>query len=304
MAGVPPAALLLGAAAAFMLLRKKDEPTSGAGADLPEPEDSAAPDSTTPNAPQVKTQDELEAELEETEEATRDEVRAALQWRSIPSGYDIPVEMEHNELWVSEDCEAAAMGRDWSPVIEVDGTLYDPAAYWREWGGGVRPNQGAQSSSDPPQASSVMQFTIMAIMNHSPTLPCRGEIPRPEDYSTHEEYATAWTDFKAANPGMSGRTMDERGLFDEIYYNHVTEPMMAAWHDEDPEAWTDYKLDQMAAWAVREHPNEDLTEQTDQAYFEWIKDDSDAPRVIDPQNPAHNYYKELWLSLREAIQDL
>jgi len=301
MAGIPPAALLLGAAAAFMLLKKKDEPTDDAKGDLPDPEDKAAPETAKPKTPQVKTQEELEEELEESEEGTRDEVRAALQWKTIPSGYDIPEEMEHNELWVSDDCEAAAMGRDWTPVIEIDGTLYDPAAYWREWGDGARPNYSGERQLD---ASSVMQFTTMAIMNHDPNLPCRGEIPLPADFSTHDEYAAAWTDFRNDNPGMSGRTMEDRGLFDEIYYNHVMEPMMAAWHDEDPEAWTDYKLDEMAAWAVQNYPNEDLTEQTDQAYFEWIKGDADAPHTIDPGNPAHDFYKELWLSLREAIQNV
>jgi len=280
----------------MLLGRKKDEPTDSGS--LPSLEGDDAPDMGNPDIPKIKSQEELLAEQTAAEEASKQEVLAGLQWKMLPAGYDISSQMRHNELWTSDDCEAAAIGRDWQPIVSVNDKLYTPASFWQELAGGTPPHV---PTTDSVGSSAMMAFAEK-VLSQDLEYECSGHVPLSRDYDNNEDFGNAWTDFRNAYPALAA-------LYDEIYEKHIAPQMSGAWYEVDPDGYSDYQVERMAKWAVNAYPNEDVTEQTDQAYFRFVKSfdfdsDDEAPDVLDPSNPAHQVWIEVWLALNEAIKDL
>jgi hypothetical protein len=251
---------------------------------------------------------------EQSEWERRREVLDNLMWSSFPAGYSLPDDMTHGDIWVSIDCEGAAMGRDWKPEIGVGAGVYGPAEFWSEFAQGVRPNYGAQEELTK---SAVMAFTERALRTRQEfgNLECVDAIPNPEEFDNYSDYANAWTALRNSRPGLAA-------LWDHVYYNHVIGPMMDRWGDADPEAWNEYHVDRTARLARSMLPQEGEAAQIERAYeiatrselpncdvpwvvCGWAVDEGAvAPKVIDPNNPEHDPYKELWLELRGRIQQL
>lgn len=299
MAGPPPAALLLGVAAAFFLMRKKGEPTEHP--DLPSLDGDGKPSIDQGKIPSVKSQEELLAELEAETEATKAQVRAGLQWKLLPSGYDIPNDMGHNEIWVSEDCEAAVVGRDWTPILNYKDKLWSPASFWDEFADGDRPNEPTGSNDG---SSAAAFYTTSVIDQNNENFDCMEKLPNPSEFDDNQEYGDAWTDLRNSAPGLAE-------LYDFIYSELVGGPMMAAWQNADPQAWFDYQVLRVAKWAHLNYASMSVTDQTDEAYKLFNDQIGDlsgegitAPAVLDPDNPDHEVYVQLWLDLRDAIQAL
>jgi len=303
--GPGPALLLAGVAALFLLKGKKGD----GGAAEPKSDDPESPtgekekpDTGTPKAPKAKTQEELEEEYVDEDDGVdeefvpEEEIVAEALWKKWPAGSELGspgVQYGHQVMYVSEDCEAALIGRDWEPVIEFKEKLYDPASFWREFADGMRPNEVIEELG----VSNVRWFTDKLLKNRGVYIECEVEVPKRGDYASDEEYGNAWTAYLNASRAFAH-------LFHEIYDRHVKYPMMSAWAQDDPDAYMDYQLFEMAEWAVDKYPNEDVTEQTDQAYFNWIEDIEGAPKVLDPDNPAHEDFIDLWVQLNEAIKSL
>jgi len=133
--------------------------------------------------------------------------------------------------------------------------------------------------------------------NKNAVIDCEAEVPNKHDYASDEEYGNAWTAYLNESRAFAH-------LFNEIYFVRVKGPMMAAWAEDDPDAYMEYQLHEMAEWAVDKYPNESVTEQTDQAYFSWIEGHEGAPGVLDPDNPAHEDFISIWVQLNEMIKSL
>lgn len=290
---IPLPALLLGVGAAILLMRdsggtrRRDDDIPGDTGPLGSPELGKF---------RQYTQSELREELEPVT-ATRDEVREALAWKHLPNGYDIPDGMAHNDVWVSEDCEAAALGGDWSPIIEHEGRLYDPGSFWETFANGVPPTH---TGDDGLAASPAFQFTIAALEDQAP---CMSRVPRPDRYESVEDYEAAWARLRDASPAISGTKFDDRGLFEEVYYNHVRDPMLAAWKQADPAAYMDWKIDDVARWVVNAKPDLSARERVDFAYSEFVHDDPNAPPKIEIGSDQPQQYQDLWRDLERAIQE-
>lgn len=302
MAKGPGPALLLAAVAALFLLKGKK---GNGGTVAPESDDPGSPGGEkekpatgTPATPKAKTQEELEEEYDPEAEAqadtTNEKIIAEAQWKKWPAGSELSqLVANHNVIFASEDCEAALIGRDWSPVIEFEEKLYDPASYWRAFAEGVRPNEVVEDIG----GSHVRWFTDRLFKNRNAIIECEVEVPRRTDYEQGVEFDNAWTAYLNESRALAY-------LNQQVYHLHVKEPMMAAWAEDDPEAYTDWQVVELAEWAVDKYPNESVTEQTDQAYFSWIEGDESAPDVLDPDNPEHENHIALWVQLNEAIKAL
>ena len=286
----------------MLLGRKKGEPT--ADSSLPSLDGDGVPDVGKPKLPKVKSQEELAAEQAEADASTLQEVKNGLQWKLLPAGYNIPAStptssgMVHNDIWVSDDCEAAAIGRDWRPIVSLSDKLYTPDSFWKELSGGTPPHVAATASN----GSSAMMMFAERIFAQDVESDCAGHIPRSKDFNNNEDFGNAWTDLRNSYPALAA-------LYDEIYEEHVAPPMLAAWYQVDPEGYAGFQIERMARWAVFTHPNEDVTEQTDQAYFHYVEGfdfegGEQAPAVLDPSNPDHEMWIDLWLELKSAIQAL
>lgn len=305
MAKGPGPALLLAAVAALFLLKGKK---GNGGTVAPESDDPGSPGGEkekpatgTPVVPKTKSQEELEESIEPGTEgdATHADIVKEAQWKKWPAGTDEDVLLNktynrgHNIIFASEDCEAALIGRDWNPVISFEDKLYDPASYWRAFAEGVRPNEVVEDIG----GSHVRWFTDRLFKNRNAIIECEVEVPRRTDYEQGVEFDNAWTAYLNESRALAY-------LNQQVYRLHVKEPMMAAWAEDDPDAYMEYQLHEMAEWAVDKYPNEDVTEQTDQAYFSWIEGYDDAPGELDPDNPEHEDFIDLWVQLNEMIKSL
>jgi len=299
---IPLPALLLGVGAAALLLRGRG---GAAPSGRPLPKDDDIPGDTGPlDAPElgpfkVYTQEELQEDRVPVS-ASRDEVRESLAWRYLPTGYDIPDGMDHNEVWMSDDCEAAALGGDWSPIIEHEGKLYDPASFWVEFAEGVPPTHTGEEGLS---ASPAFTFTIEALSDGL-SEGCLTKIPRPEDFETSDEYDAAWGRLRDASPSISGPNFEDRGLFEEVYYNHVRDPMLAAWKQADPGAYVDWKIDDVARWIVGSKKELKGRERVDFAYSEFVHGDPEAPAKIEIGSDQPQAYQDLWQDLEQAIANM
>ena len=298
MAKVPgPALLIAGAAALYFLSKKKDAPGAKKDSEPKIGNDNEEPDTKAPSAPKAKTQDELEEELGGEDDGeggpTQEEIVAEAKWKVWPPGSQLSGSVgEHNVLFASEDCESALIGRDWNPVIEFEGKFYDPASFWVEFGDGKGPLELVEEIG----SSQVNWYSRRLFDNNNAIAECDGVIPSPGDYEG-DGYDNAWTALLNGSPALAK-------LYYQVYSKYVKPPMLAAWAAADPDAYHDYMLVEIAEWAVKNYPNEDQTEQTDQAYFYAISDDDAAPKVLDKNKPAHEPYIDLWLSLNQAIKNL
>jgi hypothetical protein len=300
MAGPPPAALLIGAAAAFFLLSKKKED---------EPKASGSDDNENKGVgeykpPKAKTQEELKDELEADDEdqgVNSEEVIAEAAWKRMAPGADATQADAHNVIWASDDCESALIGRDWKPVIEFEGKLYDPGSFWTEFAEGERPNKKLDALNGD---SNVSWFTERVFnRNHSNSqMYCDIKVPKRSDFSSEEAYGNGWTDFLNTYPGVAE-------LYFKIYNDYVGFPMIAAWAYADPEGYEEYEIGDAARKAVSQFPNENETEQTDQGYFMFIDGIAEIggvapPQVLNPDDPGHQPFIDIWLRIRDAIRDL
>jgi hypothetical protein len=292
---IPVPAILLGLGAAFFLMRREDGNSRRKDDDIPG--DTGPLESPELGKFRTYTQEELQSELEPMRAPSK-EVLEALAWSYLPKGYEIPDDMAHNDVWVSEDCEAAALGGDWSPIIEHEGRLYDPASFWEAFAEGVPPTH---TGEDGLTGSPAFAFTIAALEDQAPK--CMARVPRPEAHESLEEYEAAWGRLRDASPAISGPNFDDRGLFEEVYYNHVRDPMLAAWKQADPEAYIDWKIDDVARWVVRAKPELEGRERVDFAYSEFVHDDPNAPSAIEIGSDQPQQYQALWQDLASAIDE-
>lgn len=264
-----------------LLLRKgggasQDEP-------MPEPEPEPLPEPEPEPAPEPET-------------PTKSAVARAAKYKRIPKGYQLPDGITHSDIWVSSDCQAAVMGRDYEPFTNVaDGE--DPALFWSTYAQGARPDYGPEEAVEK---SAAMAFTEMALKTPQSygTAPCGDQVPDIDEINTYQEYSQAWTDLRNRKLGLAE-------LYDEIY-DRTRSAMMREWANSDPDSAYAFQVGEYAQWAKSNFPNASLEDQTDEAYGRWKDkfDDADMPDVLDPNNPDHATYIQLWIDLRDSIASL
>jgi len=201
---------------------------------------------------------------------------------------DIPEGFDHASLFISEDCSVFIIGRDWKPFVLANNTPYSPEAWYLEFGNGKRPTDQGAAQMD---VSVVLDYADRLFSDKN----CYEKIPNKRNYQVREEYDNAFTHFLNSEPSL-------RDGFFEVYYERVTPPMMDAWADVDPEGYEQYAIEHMVDEVFKDYPTlDDVDDLTEIAYERLTKEDPDAPALIDPQNPDHEEYEQLWLAIRDAV---
>jgi len=215
---------------------------------------------------------------------------------------DIPPGFSHDQLYISEDCSLFLIGRDWEPTVITDGednvvtdgtstdgsTVHTPTSWYDKYGDGGDPTY---SGEDQMQISVALDFTDSFFLYNN----CYETIPHKHYYTTREEYDNAWTAFLNTNAAL-------RDGFFEVYYNRVEAPMLDAWEKADPDGFALYAIGRAVDSVLQANPTlSNVIELTDIAYVILTEDDPSAPTVIDPQNPSHQEYKDLWLAIQDMV---
>jgi hypothetical protein len=237
-------------------------------------------------------------------------VIAVLEAYKLPPGYSLPTGLTEDDwrktLWVSEDCEAWAMGKDFKkeaidPFLPefygayVDNTMNDdpvlavvPPGEWVEYQFEV---QGKSTAIDTPVTAAVVQ-TLATIYNGA-IKGCADTIPSVSHFASREDYLA----------GMAEYAQENTNFYTLFYnlYQYAGPIMEAIWEDRFPEEAQEWHERQWAAQAV-EQTGLNLEDKTDWAYHHAYPDE--CPEVIDPNNPEHDECKEAWLRLRDYITEL
>lgn len=239
------------------------------------------------------------------------DVRDELAGSNLPGGTDIPSGMGHADAWVSDDCQAWAIGRDFfaSHGDEVEDYYDDLVQGYLDTGNAALAELVIYTH---PSEWDVRTFVEGAYTYDTPAmqwvreqlpLDCQKLVPEPQDFETFAAYDQAWATFAAQNPVLSEYVtvlaefaddvlaelwMAEYG--NEVYFEVAGEPITA---------FMEYEHRSVIRDVLGEAPDQSIEDVTDEAYARLYSDLEICPEVIDPDNPEHQFCQEIWLRLRD-----
>jgi len=233
------------------------------------------------------------------------QVLAVLEDYVMPDGYEFPQDVTTEEwpatMWVSEDCKAYAVGKQFRPLITDDivefyNSVVDTVA-----------EDDAELASSPPDHWDEILFDAGETPFESPTKRwamqylfdfdggvyemCAAKLPVVQDYPSWDAYLQAFADFSAQEPALY-----------RLFYRHLYQPAMqvmdAAWRERFPleaQMWHERE------WAYKAlDQNLNLEDRTDWAFHHAY---ADGPEVLDPNDPGHQDYIQAWIRLRDMIKE-
>lgn len=270
-------------------------------------------------------------------DAAKDEVRKNLAEKHLPNGYDIPDGFGDNDAWVSDDCKAYAIGRNFfashidnakqiyldilnvflSPEYEEGNPgLYDLAVFSHpeEWDARTLVEYDVQAGYDTPG--------LVWARSRLPA-DCAQLVPAAKDYSTGQwkDYNDAWQTFAQTHPALAdfvtkmAQFADEQmgdiwenmgfGEGGETLLSEAPYPFYLA--DEEFTAMEGYSLRTAIRQVLQELPDVSVGDVTDEVYARLYSNTGTpeldiCPEVIQPNNPDHDYCKALWLVIRDWAQ--
>jgi len=290
--------------------RKKDAPD--AGKEL-EGEQSGTPDlpSVGDDRPWEKDEKKPPPHTGDTEQY--EQVMGRLHAKHLPEGMKPPPNFGDNDVWVSDDCKAWAIGGNFLPShIDNVQTTYIQIAQDLL----ALEDEGTNAlvvGSHPSEwdARTLTEFAGVAKPNPGmvwvrANLPegCRDLVPDPGNYPGWFAYNAAWDDFAQARPALSELVT--------ILATYADREMGEVWWDGGWADTEEFFWDGIPVTAGEEFDHRDVIRST----LEDLPDESDGdvaneayqrlrdfggqcPEVIDPNNPDHGYCKYLWLHLRD-----
>ena len=245
--------------------------------------------------------------------AIKDEVRNRLADKHLPNGYDIPDGFGDNDAWVSDDCNAYAIGGNFFPshLDNVSVTYTQIVQQLVETEDPGLTEIALLSSPTEWDARTMVEFaggihydTPGLVWARSRLPPdCAALVPAAANYQDWESYNQAWEAFANSHPVLSAfvtqmaEYADEQmhevwvlgGPADEIYFDLAGEPVTAG---------EVYDMRVVVREVIEELPGMDLNDKTGVAYERLFSDLELCPAVI-TNNPDDEKCKELWLYLRE-----
>ncbi len=235
-----------------------------------------------------------------------EQVLAVLDDYVLPVGYEFPQDISTEEwpttLWLSEDCKAYAVGKEFGDtltpqIVEFYNSIVDTVA-----------QDDPELASSPPDHWDEIMFDAGADPFESPTKRwgmqylfdfgggvyelCASKLPVIQDYDSWEDYLAAFVAFKDAEPALYR-------LFFKHLYAPAKEIMEAEWKARFPEQATYWHEREWAIQAVDQNLN--LEDRTDWAFHHAYPE---GPEVLDPNNAAHQQYIAAWLRLRDMIKEM
>lgn len=214
-----------------------------------------------------------------------------------------PANIDEKQIWISNDCTnwGIRKGYDFSlpekylyPDPVNPDKLTTPAQYWDKVGSTLSPAPIyiANLPMDTPHAA--IAANIFDYFS-----PCDISPPRRKQFNTYGEYKIVRTKFAETPLGK---------LFEYIN-DRVKKLMLASWDKKypgDAEKGTGAAgetLKAWAMWAIKTNPNlSNFTKLTDIAYAELAKD-AGFPKKLNPENPDHKPYVNVWTRLNIEVKN-
>ena len=255
----------------------------------------------------------------------KDEVRKNLAAKNLPSGYDIPDGFGDNDAWVSDDCKAFAIGRNFftSHIDNAKKVYIDILDQLMSSGDSGRESIAVFSHPEEWDARTLVEYEVEAgfdtpgLVWARSRLPadCAALVPSAKDYSTGQwrDYNNAWQTFSQTHPALADfvtqmaqfadqqmgdvwqeAAIDPEGemLFvDEIYdFDLAGEPFTAG---------EGYDMRMLVREVLQDLPEASVGDVTNEVYARMNALTGTCPDVIQANNPDHAYCKALWLLMRD-----
>lgn len=249
----------------------------------------------------------VEEEDKAADKAQVEQIVALLEDYRLPEGYSLPDLSEDDwrrALWVSDDCKAWALGKDFKDTVLAD---YLPEFYGAyvelamaddpvlavvppdDW---VRFQVGEGTLGgyveDPAKAGVARALLTYAGGRFAH---CAEGLPEASDYQTGEEYLMAWEGYLQDNPNFYT-------LFYRLW-QYSKDLMEALWEDSYPDQATEW-VEREWALDAADQQGLDVEDMTDWAYHHAYPQ---CPEVIDPNNPEHAECQAAYLRLRDYVKE-
>lgn len=296
---------LVGAGAYFFT--KKEKPAADKKEDKKEDKKDLPQVDTNKDLPQVDDKDEDKPEVEDNEE---EGIKV-----NIADYYD-PYLINNNEspsdgneqfgtdmLWISKSCQSWGVGKTFLANVTLPekylfadtntpDKLLTPAQYWAKAGGEFSPAPWYLNNIPTDIPGRAFAANVIDYWKQYSNK-CDISPPRRSSFKTYGEYKIILSKFAATPLGK---------LFDYLSLQ-IQEQMYLAWEKKYPnqallEIYKGYALD-----AVLKYPNETAGKQTDIAYAWTFANDPNAPKKLNPKNPAHKDYISAWTRINSEVKN-
>ena len=243
--------------------------------------------------PQVDDKDDVDTEEEDKkDDSVKDYYDPYFSENNI-----VPAIMYSKSIWISNDCLSWGVGKDYKLALPEKylyaqptnpDKLVTPWEWWNKTGETWSPAPWYLNDLSYDAPARAFAANIIDMWNKCPISP-----PRRKDFKSYNEYRLIINKF-AATP------LDK--LF-SFLNDHVEDEMYAGWEQKYPNEALIETYKGWALKAIKEFPKKTINEQTSIAYH-WIFDeDKDAPKKIDPKNPAHKPYLSAWQRINIEVKN-
>jgi hypothetical protein len=271
-------------------------------------------------APEEPRQEESE-EAEKSEGPEREpgprknEIRENLEAHRLPAGYELPDDFEADDVWVSEDCQAYAIGgrffQDraedvrgaYAEIVaalqaEEDSALGELAtmSHPTEWDRRSLVEMSSRPAEDNP--------SIVWVRGVLPSA-CASFIPAAEDSSSWEDHAARWEafgeDYSALSEVITHLAEWADGEMASVWLETLAAQPYITLAEMPVTSGEIFEIREAAIEVNEQSPSLTLDDRADEVYARLYSSVDACPKVIDPQNPDHNYCKELWHLIRDIV---
>ncbi len=247
-----------------------------------------------------------EKKVEPPADDYHDQVIAVLEEYRLPEGYEfpeLPMEAWAESLWISDDCQAWAMGVDFKASVlgdvpeefyeaMVQSTIEDDPVVAK-----THPDEWEErmfgEDYEFPYDTPAKRYAVNVIKDlyNGRYAECADLLPDASEHDSWQSYLGAWNDLLETTPYLYS-------VWHQIY-SYALPRMVAVWEESFPEAYQEWVERSIAEEAAEKNLN--LEDKTDWAY---AKAYPDGPSPLDPEDPEHEPYIEAWIRLQEYIKEI
>lgn len=278
-----------------------DKDTKPSDTDLPNVDDEEEKDLPGVDDKDPPLDDDEDKDPEASDEEIKEDTIKLMNEYYNPyllTGISGPNNVNEKKIWISNDCMnwGVRKGYDLSlpekylyPNPTNPDKLTTPWQYWEKIGADLSPAPIylADLPSDSPHAA--IAANIVDYFT-----PCDISPPRRKQFKTYGEYKIVRNKFAETPLGK---------LF-EYLSSTIKNVMLAPWEKKYPEKAKMETLKAWAMWAIKNNPNlNDFGKLTDIAYTGLVSQIPEAPKKIDPKNPAHKPYLDMWMRINIEVKN-
>lgn len=209
---------------------------------------------------------------------------------------EAPAIISADNLWISQTCQSWGIGKNFEgrlPAKFIDSNYTDPEIFispiefWAGKDGSPTPHYIAHLPDD-----TIYRKWARNLIQYYSGGNCGNEIPRRKNYPSYQSFDMALQTFEETPIGQLYKTL----------YRQIGNAMYKSWASDFANKALEEDLRYGALWAAKNFPNLSVNDQTDEAYKKLFENDPKAPKILNPNNPAHKEYVNAWINLKQWIK--